>query len=133
MIGAIPFTNGGRRLYSFTKHGTELNKLAAFARTIQQEFTIAKVPFCELRDREILQGEALLEDGYGMFSKVIITFFVNGERYGFPIYAPRSSILEPVKMGRHQTKLRVTSAAGQQFAAMYPADDVEFETGWLCR
>lgn len=132
MIGAIPFTNGGRRLFSFTKHGTDLGKLAAFAQAIQQDFTIAHVPFCEIRDRENLTGEALLDDGYGMFSKVIITFRVGGDRFGFPIYAPRSSILEPVKLGRN-TKLRVTSAAGERFAAMYPADDVEFETGWLCR
>jgi len=131
MIGAIPFSNGGRRLFSNTKHGTELDRLADFARAIQQEFTIAKIPFCELRDRENLQGEALLSDGYGLYSKVIITFKVNGERFGFPIYAPRSDILTPVKL-RHKTKLRVKQDMLDRFSEIYPADDVDVETGWLC-
>lgn len=131
MIGAIPFTNGGRRLFGNTKHGTDIQRLANFANVIQQEFTIAHVPFCEIRERQTVQGEALLHDGYGLYSKVIITFKVDGERFGFPIYAPRSDILTPVRL-RGKTKLRVKDSIGERFADVYPAENVEFETGWLC-
>lgn len=132
MIGCVPFTYGGNRLVAYTKHGTELQSLKTFAEAIQQEFTIAGVPFCEIRDRENLLGTTPLIDGYGLFQKVIITFKIKGERFGFPIYAPRSDILTPVTR-RGNTMLRVTDTAGERFAQIYPAEDVEFETGWLCR
>lgn len=132
MIGAVPFTYGGKRLFSYTKHGTELSKLADFARAIQQEFTVASVPFCEIRDRENLAGVSGLSDGYGLYSKAIITFRVGGERFGFPIYAPRSDILEPVNL-RGKSQMRVLKEIGERFAEIYPADQVEYEAGWLCR
>lgn len=131
MIGAVPFTFGGERIFSYSKHGTELSKLAAFAQAIQQEFTIANVPFCEIRDRTNLTGGASLGDGYGLHNKVIITFKVGGERFGFPIYAPRSGILTPVTV-RKRTKYQVTDAMLDRFEAIYPAAGVEVETGWLC-
>lgn len=132
MIGVVPFTYGGRRISSNTKHGTDLAQLATFANAIQQEFTIANVPFCEIQDRKNVSSEAPLSDGYGLFQKVIITFKVRGERFGFPIYAPRRDILMPVTR-RNYSQMQVTKDAGARFCDMYPAEDVEFETGWLCR
>lgn len=131
MIGAIPFTHGGQRLFSFSKHGTDLSKLKEFAEVLQQEFTIANIPFCELRNREDIQVEPPPVDGYGLNTKVIITFKVDGVRYGFPFYAPRRDILTPVVI-RKRSRDVVKDAYLERFAEIYPADDVTVETGWRC-
>lgn len=132
MIGAIPYTFNNYRMFASTKHGTDLLKLKTFAEAIQQEFTIANIPFCELRERENIGIEAPLTGGYGLRNEVIITFKVGGERFGFQIYAPRTDILTPRKVRKH-TQYRVTDAMLDRFAEIYPAENVSVETGWLVK
>jgi hypothetical protein len=135
MYGVVPYTYKGLRLFSYCKHGESLAQMQAFAQGIQ-DFTIASVPFVEIRDRQFLEGSPPDLSGYSFHHKVIITFRVKGERFGFPIYGPRETILEDVEIatgrGIRQAK-KVTKTWGEQFSEIYPAEDVEFETGWLCR
>lgn len=132
MYGVVPYTYKGLRLLAYCQHGSSLETMQAFAQGIQ-DFTIASVPFTEIRDRLFLDGTPLDGTGYSFHHKVIITFLVNGERYGFPIYGPRETILEDATFRNGRTGKRVTKPWGEYFAHIYPADKVEFETGWLCR
>jgi hypothetical protein len=135
MYGVVPYIHKGLRLFSYCKHGDNVQDMQAFAQGIQ-DFTIASVPFVEIRDRQFLEGTPQDLSGYSFHHKVILTFRVNGERFGFPIYGPREAILEDVEIktgrGIRQSK-KVAKAWGDYFASIYPAEHVEFETGWLCR
>ena len=142
MFGVIPFTHLGLRLFSYCQHGESLDRMETFARGIQ-EFTIASVPFCEIRDRVFIDGAPPEFSGYSFHHKAILTYRVNGERFGFPIYAPREVILEEVQVkrgrkipGRIQLMKRIKQEWGEYFASIYPIPahaKIEFETGWLCR
>jgi hypothetical protein len=106
-----------------------------FARGVQ-DFSVATVPFVEIRDRSFLEVAPPDQSGYSFHHKVIITIKVDGERYGFPIYGPREAILEEqdIRTGRGIRKAKkVKRFWGDYFAEIYPAEDAEFETGWLCR
>jgi hypothetical protein len=135
MYGVVPYIYKGLRLVSYCKHGRSLDKMQAFAQGIQN-FTIASVPFVEIRDRQFLDGSPSEMSGYSFHHKVIITFRVDGDRFGFPIYGPRDTILEDAdfKTGRGiRAGKKVIKSWGDYFAQIYPAENVEFETGWLCR
>lgn len=135
MYGVVPFTHKGLRLFSYCQHGEDIQKMQTFAQGLQ-DFTIASIPFVELRDRFFINGSPQDLSGYSFHHKAIITFKVNKERFGFPIYGPRETILEEVdiKTGRgRKTMKKVLKSWGEYFARIYPAENVEFETGWLCR
>ena len=135
MYGVVPYTHKGLRLFSYCQHGENLQKMQTFGQGLQ-DFTIASVPFVELRDRHFLEGLPQDLSGYSFHHKAIITYRVNGERFGFPIYGPRDAIFEEVdvktRRGIRRMK-KILKSWGEYFAQIYPAVNVEFETGWLCR